>query len=121
MKKKASPGFVDLTAAYETVWHRSLTCKLLPLLPDRHMVKMIIELVAHRSLTPTTKSDTHSRLRCFKNGVQGSVLPTSVLQKYAYADDLAFMHFAGDWQAVEPRLSDTSSILPDLACWLPSI
>jgi len=28
--------FVDLTAAYDTVWHRGLTCKLVQLLLDRH-------------------------------------------------------------------------------------
>ena len=44
-KKKASAVFVDLTAAYDTVWHRGLTCKLLRLLLDKHMVKMIMELV----------------------------------------------------------------------------
>ena len=44
-KKKAGAVFVDLTAAYDTVWHRGLTCKLLRLLSDRHMVKMIMELV----------------------------------------------------------------------------
>ena len=32
-KKKAGAILVDLTAAYDTVWHRSLTCKLLRLLP----------------------------------------------------------------------------------------
>ena len=37
--------FIDLTAAYDTVWHCGLTCKLLRLLPDKHMVKMIMELV----------------------------------------------------------------------------
>jgi len=36
-KKKAGAVFVDLTAAYDTVWYRDLTCKLLHLLPDRHM------------------------------------------------------------------------------------
>ena len=44
-KKKAGAVFVDLTAAYDTVWHRGLTCKLLRLFPDKHMVKMIMELV----------------------------------------------------------------------------
>ena len=34
--------FVDLTTAYDTVWHRSLTLKLLQLLPDRHRVHMIM-------------------------------------------------------------------------------
>ena len=43
-KKKAGAVFINLTAAYDTVWHRGLTCKLLRLLPDKHMVKMIMEL-----------------------------------------------------------------------------
>ena len=38
-KKKAGAVFVDLTASYDTVWHRGLICKLLRLLPDRHMVQ----------------------------------------------------------------------------------
>ena len=43
-KKKADAVFVDLTAAYDTVWHRDLTSKLLSLLPDKHMVRMILGL-----------------------------------------------------------------------------
>ena len=38
-KKKAGAVFVDLTAAYDTVWQRDLTCKLLRFLPDKHMVR----------------------------------------------------------------------------------
>jgi len=41
-KKKAGAVFVYLTAAYDTVWHRDLTCKQLRLLPDRHMVHMVM-------------------------------------------------------------------------------
>ena len=48
--KKASAVFADLTAAYDTVWHRGLTCKLLRLLPDKHMVCMIMELVRNKKL-----------------------------------------------------------------------
>ena len=44
-KKKTGAVFVNLTAAYGTVWHRGLTCKLLRLLPVKHMVRMIMELV----------------------------------------------------------------------------
>ena len=44
-KKRAGAVFVDLTAACNTVWHRGLTCKLLMLLLNKHMVRMIIELV----------------------------------------------------------------------------
>ena len=74
-KKKASAIFIDLIAAYDTVWHRGLTCKLLRLLPDKHIVKMIMELVRNRSFTLTTSDSKQSRLRRLKNGVpQGSVL-----------------------------------------------
>ena len=44
-KKKAGAVVVDLTAANDTVWHRGLTCKLLRLLPNRHIVRMIMELI----------------------------------------------------------------------------
>ena len=40
-KKKAGAVFVDLTAAYHTVWHRGLTSKLLCLLPDRHCLSFV--------------------------------------------------------------------------------
>jgi len=116
--------FVDLTAAYDTVWHRGLTCKLLQLLPDRHMVRMIMEMVGNRSFTLTTGNGKRSRLRRLKNGVpQRSVLvsllfntyisglPTTISRKYAYADDLAMMHADGDWQAVEVVLTKDMATL----------
>ena len=53
-KKKAGAVFVDLIAAYDTVWHRGLTCKLLRLLPDKHIVQMISELVQNGSFTLTS-------------------------------------------------------------------
>ena len=49
--KKAGAVFVDLTEAYNTVWHRGLICKLLRLLPDWHKIRMIMELVGNRSFT----------------------------------------------------------------------
>ena len=57
-KKKIGAVFINLTTAYDTVWHRGLTCKLLRLLPDKHMVKMIMELVRNQSFTlpPVTAS-----------------------------------------------------------------
>jgi len=102
--------FVDLTAAYDTVWHRGLTCKLLRLLPDRHMVHVIMEVVDNRSFTHTTGNGKTSRLLRLNNGVpQGSVLvplffniyisdlPNTISRKYTYADDLAIIHADGDW------------------------
>ena len=52
-KKKAGAVFINLTAAYDTLWLRGLACKLLRLLLDRHMVKMMMELVHNRSFTLT--------------------------------------------------------------------
>ena len=119
VKKKVGAVFLDLTAAYDTVWHRGLTCKLLRLLPDRHMVRMIMELVRNRSFTLTTGNYTRrSRLRRLKNGVpQGSVLAPLLFNaythdlshtasaKYAYADDVAILHQATSWESLEGTLS----------------
>ena len=74
-KKKAVAVFVNLTAACDTVWHRGLTCKLLRLLLDKHMIRMILELIRNGSFTLTTVDSKRSRLRRLKNGVrQGSIL-----------------------------------------------
>ena len=130
-KKKAGAVFVDLTAAYDTVWHRGLTCKLLRLLPDKHMVCMIMELVQNRSFILTTGNSKHSRLRRLKNGVpQGSVLapllyniytydlPSLVSKKYAYADDLALVHACSDWKSLEGVLSqDMTTLSAYLQTW----
>ena len=123
-KKKAGAVFVDLTAAYDTVWHRGLTCKLLRLLPDKHMVRMIMELVRNRSSTLTTGDSKRSRLRRLKNGVpQESVLapllfkiceydfPSTVSRRYAYADDLALLYSSDDWKDLEGVLSQDMTII----------
>jgi len=83
---------------------------LLRLLPDRHIVRMIMELVDNCSFTITTSNGKRSRLWRLGNCVpQGSVLaplffniyiydlPHTVSRKYAYADDLAIMHTDGVW------------------------
>ena len=130
-KKKVSAIFIDLTAAYDTVWHRGLTCKLPRLLPDKHMVKMIMELVRNQSFTLTTDDSKQSRLRCLKNGVpQGSVLapllfniytydlPFRIYRKFAYADDLALLHSSGNWKNLEGTLSqDISTLSAYLQTW----
>ena len=130
-KKKAGAVFIDLTAAYDTVWHRGLTCKLLRLLPDKHMVRMIMELVRNRSFILTTGDSKQSRLRRLKNGVpQGSVLapllfntytydlPSMIFRKFAYADDLALLHTSGNWKDLEGTLSqDMSTLSAYLQTW----
>ena len=123
-KKKAGVIFIDLKAAYDTVWHRGLTCKLLRLLPDKHIVRMIMELVRNRSFTLTTGDSKQSRLRLLKNGVpRGSVLapllfniytydlPSMISRKFAYADDLSLLHSSGNWKDLVVTLSQDMSTL----------
>ena len=130
-KKKTRAVFVNLIDAHDTFWHRGLTCKLLRLLTDKHMVRMIIELVRNRSFTLTTGDNKQSRLLCIKNGVpQGSVLapllfniytyglPSTISRKFAYADDLALLHSSGDWKDLEGTLSqDMSTLSAYLQIW----
>ena len=129
-KKKAGAVFINLTAAYDTVWHRDLTCKLLRL-PDKHMVRIIMELVRNRSFTLTTGDSKQTKLHRLKNGVpQGSVLapllfniytydlPFMISRKFAYADDLALLHSSENWKDLEGTLSqDMSTLSAYLRTW----
>ena len=123
-KKKAGAVLVNLAAAYDTVWHRGLICKLLRLLPDKHMVPMIMELVRNRNFTLTTSDSKSSRLRRLKNGLpQGSVLapllfniyiydlPSITSKKCVYADDLAILCSCGDWKVLERTLCNGMTTL----------
>ena len=130
-KKKVGAVFVNLIAAYDIVWHRVLTCNLLRLLPDKHMVKMIMELVENRNFTLITGDSKQSRLDRLKNGVpQGLVLApllfniykydlsSIISRKFAYADDLALLHSSGNWKDLEGTLSqDMSTLSVYLQTW----
>ena len=43
---------VNLTAAYDTVWYRGLTCKLLRLLLDKSMVRMVMNSLSETKVSP---------------------------------------------------------------------
>ena len=60
-KQKDGTVLVGLTAAYDTVWLRGLTCKLLRLLADKYMVDMIMELIHNGSSILTTGDSVQSR------------------------------------------------------------
>ena len=122
---------MDLTAAYDTVWHRGLACKLLRLILDRHLVRMIMKLVQSRSFTLTTGNGKQSRPKRLKNGVPKisvldrllfniyvSDLPPTTSRKIAYADDLALVHIAGDWRTLKKTLSqDVATLIKSLQKW----
>ncbi|KAJ8353631.1 hypothetical protein SKAU_G00211980 [Synaphobranchus kaupii] len=124
--QKAGVVLLDLTAAYDTVWHRGLHLKLLRTIPDRHMVRFIMDMLSNRSFVLQTSGGQRSRLRRLKNGVpQGSVLspmlfniyiydlPDTTSSKYGYADDLAIMLRRPTWKAMEDGLNRDMGILAD--------
>ena len=55
--EKTGVVFLDLTAAYDTVWHRGLHLKLIRTIPDRH-----IEMLSNRSFVVHTSDGQRSRL-----------------------------------------------------------
>ena len=124
--EKAGVVLLELTAAYDTVWHRGLHMKLLRIIPDRHMVGFIMEMLSNRSFVVYTSDGQHSRRRRMKNGVpQGSVLspmlfniyisdlPETTSRKYGYADDLAILLRRPSWKEMEEGLNKDMTILVD--------
>ena len=122
--QKAGVVLVDLTAAYDTVWHHGLILKLLQTIPDRHLVRFLSTIISNRSFILKTSDGQVSRMRRLKNGVpQGSVLaptlfniylsdlPSTSSSKYAYADDLALLYSDRSWSMVENVLSSDMDIL----------
>ena len=122
--EKSGVVLLDLSAAYDTVWLRGLHLKLLQMIPDRHMVKFIMEMLYNRSFTLNTSDGQCSRQRRLKNGVpQGSVLapmlfnvyihdlPVTQAKKYGYADDLAILLQKKSWEDIEGGLTADMTIL----------
>ena len=129
--QKVGVTLVDLTAAYDSVWLRGLHLKLLRMLPDRHMVSFVMELLTNRSFTLRTSDGQVSRLRRIHNGVpQGSTLaptlfkiyisdiPKTTSKQYGYADDLALLAAHHTWEKVEETLNqDMQSLSEYLSHW----
>ena len=67
--EKAGIVFLDLTAAYDTVWHRGLHLKLLRIIPDRHMVGFIFygDVVKPELRSAHQRRTARSRLRRMKS------------------------------------------------------
>jgi len=74
---------VDLSAASDTVWHQGLALKLLQTIPDRHLVRFIVDIISNRSFILKTSDGQCCRLRRLKNGVpQGSTLAPMLFNIY---------------------------------------
>ena len=115
--------FVDLSAAYDTVWLRGLTLKLLRILPSKEMVRVIMSMISQRRFHVHI-GGKKSRCRTLLNGVpQGCVIapllfnlythdiPPTTSKKYIYADDIALKTFHKDFPEIERVLSRDMDIL----------
>ena len=129
---EAGVVMVDLTAAYNTVWHQGLALKLLRTIPDRHLVRFIMNILSNHSFKLKTSAGQISRLRIFRNGLtQGSTLspiliniyisdiPTTVFHQYGYADDTALLYSHKCWPKVEETLfRDMEDLADFLQTWI---
>ena len=104
-RRKSAAAFIDLTAAYDTVWHRGVRLKLMQSIPDRKMVSFIMETISNRRFTLYIPvMGKASRPKTLKmECLQGSILapclfnnyisnmPKTESQQFAYTDDLAIL------------------------------
>ena len=130
-KEKFGVVYIDLTAAYDTVWHRGLYLKLLQLIPDVRLVRFIMTMLHNRTFYVVTSSGDHSRKRKLRNGLpQGSVLapilfniytadyPQTKSSKYLYADDSAIGFPARTYEEIQTTLeSDLNLLCSYLDLW----
>lgn len=101
-KLKTGAVFIDLTAAYDTIWKKGLMYKLVKAVPCLQICDLICNMLSER-LFQVLINDEKSRLRKLNNGLpQVSVLspmlfnlyvhdlPPSTSRKFLYADDMAY-------------------------------
>ena len=101
------------------------------MLPDRHLVDFILEMLTNRSFTLHTSDGQHSLLRRLRNGVPlGAVLapmlfniyvhdlPPTLAKKY----DLAILLSDKRWETIEEGLTaDMSTLSTYLKNWRPKL
>lgn len=116
MKKKSVSVFLDLSAAYDTVWREGMLIKLIKAIPCIKVVTLIDKMLKNR-LFQVFSNHTKSKFHKLNNGLpQGSVLapilfnlythdlPETVSQKFIYADDICLI-------AQQPNFTEAEDIL----------
>lgn len=122
---KTAAAFVDLTSAYDTVWHDGLRLKLCRAIRSRPVVQLITQMISNRTFNVSLGGKT-SRQRRLQNGLpQGSVLapalfnlyisdlPDTNSRKFIYADDIAITAQDNCFTTIERTLSQDLQKLCD--------
>ena len=118
--------FVDLTAAYDTVNHKTLLLKVAKMIKNKKILSIIQSLLENRRFF-VELDGRKSRWRNQKNGLpQGSVLaPTlfniytndqpqfDMIRRFIYADDLCLATQSSSFQTIEDRLTNALKDLTD--------
>ena len=120
---KTGAAFVDLTAAYDTVWKDGLIHKLYKTLSCGRLVKLIENMLSNRKFRVFI-GDNSSKFRTLNNGLpQGSVLspllfnlytsdlPETTCRKFIYADDLALTFQHEKFETIENHLTNDLKIM----------
>lgn len=101
LKMKTSVAFIDLSAAYDTVWREGLIYKFIKVIPCKKTAQLIDNMLSNRNFK-VIMGDSISNTKKLNNGLaQGSVLapllfnlyisdiPDTNCRKFGYADDWA--------------------------------
>ncbi len=110
---KTGVVFLDLSAAYDTVWKRGLLMKLSQIIRCRKTLTLLTNILSDRSFQVTVNGKS-SRKRILNNGLpQGSVLscflyclytndlPCLQSRMFIYADDIAIAYQAKSFKELE--------------------
>lgn len=120
---KSAAVFIDLTAAYDTVWRDGLITKLLIHIPCKPIIGIINGMLSNRFITVVI-GDRKSKQKPLNNGLtKGSVvatllfnlytsdLPNTKSNKFIYADDIPFLCQEKTYQLCEKYLTEDLSKL----------
>lgn len=122
-KLKTSVAFIDLSAAYDTVWREGLLYKFLKVIPCLKTLQLLNNMLCNRNFNVII-GEKISRTKTLNNGLaQGSVLapllfslyiadlPVTKSRKFGYADDWAIATKNNDILEAEKDLSDDLTLL----------
>lgn len=117
-KLKTGAVFIDLTAAYDTVWKKGLLFKFIKAVLCLQMCNMISNMLSDR-LFQVLLNDKCTRFRKLNNGFpQGAVLscllfnlyihdlPPSTSRKFLFADDMAYTYQHTRFSEINETLSN---------------
>ena len=122
---KTGVVFVDLTAAYDTVWKKGLLFKLLKVIPSLTICNVISNMLSDRIFQVLLNNKTSSFMKLNNGLPQGSVLapllfnlyihdlPTSAARKFIYADDIAYATQAKQFKEIEETLTTDMDLLTE--------